>query len=136
MITYEYTCDECNACFDTMQSIKDEALSVCPVCDNNTLRRVLHPPLHVQVIGEPTTMGQLAERNAQHMSQEEMAKAQERFKTQKTISRIPDKHRPASIPNEPTKDSPEWIKKPRTKTTKQVTQMTPEQTKKYVHTGE
>jgi hypothetical protein len=119
-----------------MQSIKDDAFTVCPDCGKPELFRVLHAPLHIQIVGEPTTLGQLAERNAKKMSAEEMKLAGSKFKTQKTISRIPDSERPASLPNEPAKESPEWIEKPRTKTHKQVSQMTPEQTKRYVQNGE
>jgi putative FmdB family regulatory protein len=136
MITYEYACSSCDISFDVMQSIKDDAYTVCPECHKDTITRVLHPPIHIQIVGEPTTIGQLAERNAKHMSQEQMDKAQEAWTTQKTISRTPQERLPDTLPNVPVKDAPEWVKKSRTKTTKQVNKMTPEQTKKYVQSGE
>lgn len=135
MITYEYECGTCSANFDVMQSIKDDAYTVCPECNTNTLTRVLHAPLHIQIIGEPITIGQLAERNAKRMSVEEMDKANAAFKTQKTINRTPEQYRPETLADVPTKDMPEWVTKPRTKTTKQVEKMTGEQVKKYVKTG-
>lgn len=136
MITYEYECEACGLNFDVEQSIKDCAYTVCPECNTDTLFRVLHSPLHIQIKGEPTTVGQLAEQNAKHLSREQMDKVQANWKTQKTISRIPEEHRPASVPQAPLKDSPPWLDKARTKTTKDVLKMTPEQTKKYVQTGE
>jgi len=136
MITYEYECSECKANFDVQQSIKDDAFTVCPECHTESLHRILHAPILVRVIGEPTSLGQLAERNAKYMSAEQMEKAQEQYKTQKTINRIPEDQRPSSLPQEKPKDAPEWMTKNRTKTTKDVLKMTPEQTKKYVQTGE
>lgn len=136
MITYEYECRSCGAVFEVQQSIKDDAFTVCPKCDKDTLFRVIHPPLHIQIIGEATTVGQLAERNAKKMSIEEMDMARKRFETQKTINRIPEDRRPKSLSSEKPKDNPEWIERPRTKTTKEVTKLSPEATKKYVMTGE
>jgi len=135
MITYEYECGTCDAHFEVEQSIKDEPFTVCPQCEHDTLYRVINPPLYVKVVGEPTTIGQLAERNAKHMSKEEMDKAQERFKTQKTISRTPDSRLPKSMPIETPKEVHPWMEKSRTKTTKEVQKMTPEQQKRYVQTG-
>lgn len=119
-----------------MQSIKDDAFTVCPECDIEALHRIIHAPLHIQIKGEATTIGQLAERNAKSISKEEMDKVQANFKTQKTINRIPEHLRPKTRESEPLKDSPEWINKPRTKTTGQIKQMNPEQTKRYVETGQ
>jgi hypothetical protein len=119
-----------------MQSIKDDAYTVCPNCARDTIHRVLHAPIHIQIIGEPTTIGQLAERNAKHMSKEQMDKAQGAWATQKTINRTPEEFRPETLPNAPTQETPEWVEQSRTKTNKEVTRMTPEQTKKYVQSGE
>jgi putative FmdB family regulatory protein len=135
MITYEYECKACEENFDTMQSIKDDAFTVCPACNTENLFRVFHPPIHTIVVGDPTTMGQLAERNAKTMSKEEMDKAQAQYKTAKTISRTPQELLPESLPASTLKDMPKWIEKNRTKTTKDVQKMTPEQTKKYIQEG-
>jgi putative FmdB family regulatory protein len=136
MITYEYECRSCDANFEVQQSIKDDAYTVCPECNQDTLFRVIHPPLHVQIVGEATTIGQLAERNAKKMSREEMDMAHQRFKTKKTINRIPEDRRPESLPAETPKDNPAWLEQPRTKTTKEVTKLSPKATEKYVMTGE
>lgn len=42
MPTYQYLCRDCDHRFDTVQSIHDNALTVCPEC-GGTVRRVLHP---------------------------------------------------------------------------------------------
>ena len=41
MPTYEYTCKDCGHTFDIVQSMRDDALTVCPVCGGE-LRKVFH----------------------------------------------------------------------------------------------
>jgi putative FmdB family regulatory protein len=41
MPTYEYACRVCGHRFETVQSMKDDALTVCPECGGE-LRKVLH----------------------------------------------------------------------------------------------
>jgi putative FmdB family regulatory protein len=43
MPTYEYACRSCGHTFETVQSMKDEALTVCPECGGD-LRKVFAPP--------------------------------------------------------------------------------------------
>jgi putative FmdB family regulatory protein len=40
MPTYEYLCDGCGHRFDEFQSFKDEALRMCPECEQDKLRRL------------------------------------------------------------------------------------------------
>jgi putative FmdB family regulatory protein len=41
MPTYEYICNKCEHQFDHFQSMKDEPLKTCPVCKENTLKRLI-----------------------------------------------------------------------------------------------
>lgn len=41
MPTYSYHCDYCNYQFDTFQKMSDDALTECPQCKTNNLRRLL-----------------------------------------------------------------------------------------------
>lgn len=41
MPTYEYACDECQHQFEEFQSIKADALTVCPQCGQPKLRRLI-----------------------------------------------------------------------------------------------
>ena len=41
MPTYDYKCDKCGHEFETYQSMKDEKLTKCPSCGENTLKRLI-----------------------------------------------------------------------------------------------
>jgi putative FmdB family regulatory protein len=43
MPTYEYTCRDCGHTFEIVQSMLDEALTMCPEC-GGSLRKVFAPP--------------------------------------------------------------------------------------------
>ena len=43
MATYSYKCTECDHTFDVKQSMKDEPLRFCPVCDEEALCKVISP---------------------------------------------------------------------------------------------
>ena len=40
MPTYDYVCDGCGHAFEEWQSFKDDALTKCPACKKNKLRRL------------------------------------------------------------------------------------------------
>ncbi|MDP7162306.1 MAG: zinc ribbon domain-containing protein [Phycisphaerae bacterium] len=40
MLTYEYKCEKCGLKFEKLQSIKDEALKVCPDCSGEVKRLI------------------------------------------------------------------------------------------------
>lgn len=61
---YDYECQNCKYFMeDVYQSIKDEALTECPECKENTLERVITGGLYGHVYQEPTTIGQAADKN-------------------------------------------------------------------------
>lgn len=137
MITYVYECDSCGHIMEAQQSIKDEALVQCPSCNESSLHRVIQTPMYVRVMQEPTTVGQLAERNAKGMSNDEQKLRLEAQKTQKTIQRIPEDRMPARVaPADTSEPTPEWLTKPRTKTNTEINKMSPEKVERYIHTGE
>lgn len=135
MITYIYECKKCGVVLEIDQSIKDDAFTFCPECETESLERVPQVPLYCHVVGEPTTIGQLADRNTKHMSSEQMSKLQEQYKTKKTINRFPEGTIKSA--EEPSKeDLPSWVQKPRTKSYKELNNMTTKQVEKYIKTGE
>ena len=45
MPKYSYKCDRCGHTFETYQGIKDNPLTVCRKCNDNTLYRVIGNPI-------------------------------------------------------------------------------------------
>ncbi len=43
MPTYAYACSACEHAFDIQQSFSDDALTVCPQCERESLRKVFSP---------------------------------------------------------------------------------------------
>ncbi len=43
MPTYAYACSACEHAFDVRQSFSDEALTTCPECEQESLRKVFSP---------------------------------------------------------------------------------------------
>ena len=41
MPTYDYRCDSCGHTFDAFQKMSDEALILCPECNERSLRRLI-----------------------------------------------------------------------------------------------
>ena len=72
MPRYDYECSACgHKIEDVYQDIKDSPLKKCGNCKKHKLERVIFAP-HVFVRGEPTTMGQLAERNSAKMGKSQV----------------------------------------------------------------
>ena len=60
---YDYICDDCShEMKDVYQSIRDEALTECPSCGKNALRRVIYGGI-ASFMKEPKTIGSLADSN-------------------------------------------------------------------------
>lgn len=65
--TYECQNEECGLMFSVVQGIKDNQMRKCPHCEQKTLERVILTAPYAFVRQEPTTVGQLGERNAKKM---------------------------------------------------------------------
>lgn len=117
MPTYDYKCDNCNnELNDVFQSFKEEPLTKCPSCSQDTLVRVIYGGLGT-FVKDAKTIGQLADKNWQSMGHyqksEVEAKQKEKTKTEQSpLSSFGSASR------------------------KQINKMTPEQKKKYIITGE
>lgn len=61
---YDYQCSACgHEMHDVQQSIQEDAITKCPKCKKHGLERIIYGGIHASVKGgEPTTIGQLAER--------------------------------------------------------------------------
>ena len=69
MPIYEYVCNYCGLQFEINQSIKENAQKKCPDCNKLGLERLLFSP-SVFVKGEPSTIGQLADRNSKKIGKD------------------------------------------------------------------
>jgi len=132
MPIYDYLCNECGHKAEEFQSIHAEPLEKCPECSSETFHRVIGAPLLICVQGGTTNIGSLADRNASRFSQEYKDKLLKKHKTRKDRS---GKELPAGMSRGESEATPvQWPGE--TVSTDKVAQMTPEQKKTYVETGE
>ena len=77
---YDYACNNCGwKQQDVYQSIHDEPHKRCPRCKNPTFERLISGGLAVFVVQEPSTIGQLADKNTkENRSQLDEAAAKKR----------------------------------------------------------
>ena len=52
MPTYTYKCKECEHQFDIRQSMSDDKLTECPVCEKKTLGKIIVPGNGFQLKGK------------------------------------------------------------------------------------
>lgn len=72
MPTYEYKCNECQHHLEIKQSFSDAPLVDCPKCKLPELERIISGGLASFISKDPTTIGQLAERNTAKMGHYEL----------------------------------------------------------------
>lgn len=115
MPTYDFECEPCAYITEIRQSIDSPSTLECPICKQDTLKKVFISAPTMFVRGEPTTVGQLAERNTVKLGKYELEARKENDKLQNTVS--------------------EEVKKKRQEH-RAIQSMTPEQQVKYIKTGE
>lgn len=79
MPIYEYRCEDCGEETQEAQGIKDSPLKKCPVCGKMSLERLISTTTGF-VRGEPTTVGQLAERNSKKMGRSQIQEKDLKYK--------------------------------------------------------
>lgn len=72
MPTYDYECRTCSHGEEVYQSFSDKPLTTCPKCGEEQYRRVILTAPRISVKGEPTTIGQLSDRNTSKMGRYEL----------------------------------------------------------------
>ena len=76
---YDYQCKKCNHFMeDVQQSIKDEALTKCPKCNEEALERVITGGLYGHVYQEPTSIGQQCDKNWRNKGHYEKSNAMQK----------------------------------------------------------
>lgn len=113
---YDYKCDNCeHELKDVQQSIKDEALVLCPNCGKEALYRVIYGGLG-SFMKDAKTIGQLADRNWSKMGSYQRSELEAK--------------------NKPKNNEESNFSNFGKATKKEINKMTPEQKKKYIITGE
>lgn len=82
MPRYDYECSKCGHIEEVYQSFHDEPLKKCPSCKKNKFHRII-TSVNFTIKGEPTTLGQLAEKNTKKMGKELVQLADEKAKIKK-----------------------------------------------------
>lgn len=72
MPLHDYECSECKAFFsDVYQKYEEDPLTKCEKCGEESLQKIFATPSFF-VKGEPTTLGQMADRNSKKMGKQEV----------------------------------------------------------------
>jgi putative FmdB family regulatory protein len=89
MISYDYICENCNhEIHDVEQSIKDKPKKICPSCGKHGLARVLYGGAFCSVSKDPSTIGQLADRNAKKAGRQKMSEVEAKARENQPSSTI------------------------------------------------
>jgi len=72
MPLYDFECEPCAYYTEIRQGPDDPDVQDCPLCEKRTLRKVFINAPAISVIGEPTTVKHLADRNTKKMGKYEI----------------------------------------------------------------
>ena len=114
MPTYDFECEPCAYYAEIEQPVTAPSLLKCPVCEQQTLRKVFLSPPSVFVRGE-STIGQVADKNYRNMGHYEKQ----------------EKIRQDQAPSKMTKEQKE-----KRATHQKINSMTPEQKIKWIKNGD
>lgn len=104
---YDYECSNCqHHMVDVYQSIKDEALKLCPSCNTENLQRIIYGGLG-SFMKDAKTIGQLADSNWSKLGSYKRSEIEQSYK----------------------KDEKRSLQR-------KINSMTPEQKERYIRTGE
>lgn len=88
LISYNYLCNKCNEKFEIIRSIKDNRQILCTKCNSKSVEIIIDGGLPPIIKGEPTTLGQLAEKNSKKMGK---YKVEEKTRQHKEAKRAASK---------------------------------------------
>lgn len=114
MPLYDFECEPCAYYTEIRQGMGDPSVHDCPVCGQNTLKKVFINAPAIFVRGEPQTIGGLADRNTSKMGTYELQDKER-------------KDRSNGLTEE---------QKAKRERHQKITSMTPEQTTHWIKSGE
>jgi len=112
MPTYDFECEPCCYHTEIVQAHDAPSILKCPVCEQETLKKIFISPPSISIRGEPTTIGHLADRNTSKMSTWEREAKVQGDKLNKEISKEMKKKREQhrSIQSMTPEQQTHWIK--------------------------
>lgn len=72
MPLYDFECEPCAYYTEIRQGPDDPDTHACPLCEKQTLKKVFINPPSISIVGEPSTIGHLADRNTKKMGRYEI----------------------------------------------------------------
>ena len=115
MPLYDFECEPCAYYEEIKQSMSSPSVLECPVCGQKTLVKIFISPPHISVRGEPTTIGQMADRNTKNLGTYERQDKTQEDKKGKGLTKE---------------------QKEKRKQHQKITTMTPEQKVKWIKGGD
>ena len=99
MPTYNYKCEECGEEFELKQSITDKPITRCHICGKDSVERIIAHPPDVFIKGEPTTYGQISERNIKRLGKYGLEDKKQKLKQrrQEALRKARDKWKSAGM---------------------------------------
>lgn len=86
---YDYVCIDCNhELHDIKQSIKDDALVICPSCGKDSLQRVIYGGL-ASFVKDIKTLGQAADNNLKKMGHYKRSELEAKEKEKQAAKQSP-----------------------------------------------
>jgi len=134
MPTYIYECENCKAMFECKHSIHRPPRRKCPDCGKFKLFRVIQPVMGFvkKSDNQLKTLGDLASRNADRMSDDYKQHLTEKNRTKPV-------EEPKELPRGMTRISPDgdtpFYQKGQDLSNKKLARLTPEQKERYIKTG-
>ena len=131
MPLYDYQCSDCEEIVEIQHRMQESPILTCGACGKGTLHKMPSKPLYASVRAsksELRTLGHLAERNAEGMSDDERAHRDREAVTKKIGPRG------ELLSDGMSREVPEKDKET-VKLHKKINKMSPEQKKRYIETG-
>lgn len=72
MPTYDFECEPCAYYTEIKQRPSDPSTHICPLCEEETLKKVFISPPYMSVRGDVKTLGQQADKNTKKMGRYEL----------------------------------------------------------------
>lgn len=133
MPVYRYACRSCHDCHEVAESIRAEARTLCSVCGEPTLHRILFPPAILDLT--PRTLGGQADKNTREMGRYKLDSLEKKSHDWRTGYRGSDPDDDGSWRDMSAHERPDFLPANQAGPNLALANLTPEQQTNYVLTG-